>query len=458
MKNRANAVACVGTLASYLIAAPVAAADWSQFRGTAGDGVAADADLPTEWATDRHVVWKVPLPGAGWSQPVDWGDRILVTTAESDELRRPNLNDWGPGEGRPGLLSLLTGNTSGGNPPEANYRWKLLCLDADSGDLVWERVVREGRPTIPIHANNTYASETPITDGERVIAYFGMMGIWCYDLAGNLLWEKDLEVHPTYFDWGTASSPVMFGDLVYIQCDNEEQSFLAALDKQTGHEVWRALRDERSNWATPYVWRNTLRTELVTAGGNHVRSYDPQTGELLWEMAGSGRTATTPVGDKELLYVDSYDRLVGRNGTFAAIRPGASGEIELAAKQGDSEYVAWSTRLIGYRVASPLVYQGCLYLAEQQSGIVRCLDAKTGEEHYRTRLPGVTGVTASPLAAGGNVYWFGQNGHTVVVAAGPELKVVATSDLNEMDWASPAVVGNQLLIRTIDHLYCIGRP
>jgi outer membrane protein assembly factor BamB len=453
MKSRALSCAFICVC---VFAVPMPAEDWSGFRGAGGSGVVTDGSLPTEWTADKNVRWKVRLPGTGWSQPVAWENRIIVTAAVSDAQARPDPNNWGPGAGGPSLLSLFSRGGSGGQPPDAEYRWLLICLDADTGDVLWERVVREGRPTIPIHANNTYASETPLTDGERVIAYFGMLGIWCFDLQGNLLWQRDLEAHPTQFDWGTGSSPVLWGDLVFIQCDNERSSFIAALDKRTGDEVWRNEREERSNWSTPYVWNNTLRTELVTAGGNRIRSYDPATGKVLWEMQGSGRTSVTPIGDEQMVLVDSYDRLTGRSGTLAAIRPGAAGDISLPRQQTTSDHVAWSTRLTGYRVASPLLFQGCVYIAEQQSGILRCLDAKTGREHYRKRVPGAAGFTASPLANDRKVYLLDQNGRTTIIEAGPELKIAATCDLNEMCWASPAAAGGRLLIRTVDHLYCIG--
>ena len=239
-----------------------------------------------------------------------------------------------------------------------SYRWKVLCLDAASGKTLWEKTARDGRPTIPTHRNNTYASETPATDGERVVAYFGMTGVYCYDFAGNLLWTRDLGTHPTMFGWGTGSSPILFGDKVYIQCDNDEASFLVALDKKTGKDVWRVDRDEQTNWSTPYIWKNKNRTELVTAGGSKFRSYDPESGKLLWSMTGSGRTATTPVGNADLLYVDSYDRFSGGIGVFAAIRPGASGDISLGFSDTSNSHVAWSTLIKGFRVASPVICQG----------------------------------------------------------------------------------------------------
>jgi outer membrane protein assembly factor BamB len=435
-----------------LLTTPVMGENWSQFRGANTNGVAVDAKLPVEWAQDKRIIWRARLPGLGWSQPVVWDDQIFVTTAVSDKQPKPDpeIKD----AGFSGLAGFLS---SGGlHPPEVSYRWKVLCIGAAAGRVVWERDAREGRPKMQIHPNNTYASETPVTDGERLIAYFGMTGVYCYDLSGTLNWSKDLGAYPTQFGWGTGSSPILYGDDVYIQCDNDTASFLVALNKFTGEEIWRVERDEKSNWSTPYIWKNKLRTELIAAGGNQMRSYDPKTGALLWEMTGSGRTSITPVGDEELLYIDSYDRPTGGSGIFAAIRPGAAGDISLNANETSNSHVAWSAPLTGYRVASPLLYQGCLYILENQSGIVRCLDAITGEERYRKRLSGTTGFTASPLADSGRVYLVDQNCRTTVVEAGPELRIVATNDLDEMCWSSPAVAGEHLLIRTVDHLYSIG--
>lgn len=430
-------------LAMFLIPAAAQAGDWPQFRGSSGAGLADEAKVPTEWGPDTNVRWKVKLPGVAWSQPVTWGDKIFVTTAVTDNQPRPRRENGGPGWG--------------GEPPNVTYRWLVLCLDGATGKVVWERVAHEGRPTIHIHPNNTYATETPVTDGERLIAYFGMTGIYCYDLSGKLLWKKDLGTFPTQFGWGTASSPVLLGDRVYVQCDNDKVSFLVALDKKTGEEAWRVARDEWSNWATPYVWKNKQRTELVAAGGKKMRSYDPATGKLLWEMAGSGRTATTPVGDEQMLYVDSYDRLMGRDGILAAIRAGASGDISLKKGQTDNASVAWSAKLNYYRMASPLLYAGCLYSLVQHSGMVRCYDAKTGQEHYHQRLPKSVGCVASPWASDGKVYFLDQTGVTVVLQAGPEFKVVATNSLDEMCWASPAVAGEKLLLRGVENLYCIEK-
>jgi outer membrane protein assembly factor BamB len=449
---RVRVMRMVAWMAASFVACPAGAENWNQFRG-AQSGVASGAELPTHWSKDQHVVWKVRLPGVGWSQPVVWDDKILVTTAEATDQPKPDPNNRGPGVS--GFAMLFGGASQ--EPPKATYRWKVICLDVTSGETVWEKLAREGRPTIKIHTNNTYASETPITDGERVIAYFGMAGVYCYDLDGNLVWEKDLGAFPTQFGWGTGSSPVMHDDMVYIQCDNDKASFLAALDKNTGDERWRVDREEKTNWSTPYLWKNKQRSELILAGGGSIRSYDPKTGDVLWSMKGNGRTATTPTGSEELLYVDSYDRLTGNNGIFAAIRPGATGDISLKGHQTTNSHVAWSVRLRGTRIASPILSGGCIYVLGQGSGIAHCFDAHSGREHYRQRLPDAAGFTSSPLAHDGKVYCLDQNGTTTVIEAGSGLNVIATNPLGEMCWASPAVVGHRLLIRTVDHLYCIGQ-
>jgi len=443
-------------MACCLLASPARSDDsWSQFRGPRGDGIATNAAMPVEWSAEQRLKWKVKLPGVGWSQPIVWGDRVFITAAATDNQDKPS-----PEKGGPGLGGFNFGGGSAGgfldlDPPEASYRWQVHCLDARSGEVHWTQTAREGRPTIHIHPNNTYASETPVTDGERVIALFGMTGLYCYDLEGRPLWRKELAAYPTQFGWGTASSPLLWEDRVFVVCDNDQESFLAALDKRTGMELWRVARDEKSNWSTPYLWKNQLRSELVIAGGGMMRSYDPASGEPLWEMKGQGRASSTPVGDDTLLYVDSADRLTGIRGRVHAIKAGAKGDISVARKENSNEFVAWSANLSASRLASPLLLENRLYVLEQ-SAIIHCFDAATGEELERQRLPGANGFVASPLAAGGRIYCLDQSGKTLVLRPGEKLQVLAANQLNEMCWSSPAVAGHRLLIRGVEHLYCIG--
>jgi len=420
-------------------------------------------------------------PGGGFGRPgfggrppegdeAPRGDRPERSGGNFDGDRdRPPQGDGAPrGEGRPGGSRGGPGGGFGGGPgggrggfgrgaapPDAVYQWKVVCLDAKTGKLEWEELAHEGKPTIAIHRTNTYASETPITDGERLYAYFGMTGLYCYDLQGKKLWSKDLGSYPMMAGWGTGSSPVLEGDRLFVQCDNEEASFVVALDKKTGEELWRKKRDERSNWATPYVWKNKIRTELVTGGGT-MRSYDPATGELLWELGGmQGRCSATPVGDDELLYFGTGGGMGGA-GPLVAIRAGANGDITLGSGEKSSDSVAWMVSRGGPPMASPLLYDGNLYVLDQRGGIIACYDAATGKQHYKERLPGAKGFTSSPWAAEGKVFCLDEDGQTFVLAAGPELKVLATNKLDDMFWSSVSVAGNKLLLRGLDRLYCIG--
>ncbi len=439
MKNRA------GLLLACALALCIAAtaADWNRFRGPEGNSVVTGVKLPAEWAEDSHVVWKVRIPGRGWSQPVAAGDRVFVTTAVTENEEGPRRSDSGvPRDTR--------------NSAKDHYRWRVVCLSASTGEMLWEDTPYEGKPTRRKHRGNTYASETPVTDNEHVFVYFGDRGMVCYDHAGKRQWEKKLGGFPTQASWGTASSPVTVGDLVLLQCDNQRESFLIALDKKTGSEKWRVPRAEKTNWSTPYLWKSAKREELVLAGGGKMRSYEPGTGRLLWEMAGSGRTAVSPVGDAEMLFVDSVDDFQGSPGLFVAIRPGASGDISLQGEQTTGEFVAWSTVFRSYRNASPLLYKGCLYMLDQSRGTVRCFGAETGRLHYQERVPGCSGFMASPWANDGKVFLLDDTGLTAVLEAGPEFKLIRTNRLSDgVVWSSPAIVGDSLLIRGMEHVYCI---
>jgi outer membrane protein assembly factor BamB len=429
--------------------------DWPQFRGPQGNGIAAERGAPTRWTPDTNIAWKTKLPGIGWSQPVVSGGKIFLTTAEADTQPRPNPEDYSPGVRGVGLLSSFLNVEL--PPPNVTYRWKVICLDAASGSVLWEQLAYEGKPTVRIHPNNSYATETPVTDGERLIAYFGMTGVFCYDFSGKLLWKSELGAYPMQMGWGSGSSPAIHDGRVFIQCDNDKASFLVALDAQTGQEIWRAKRDERSNWSSPYVWKNKSRVELVTGGGTKARSYEPATGKVLWELDASGRTSVTPVGDEDLVYLNSADRLTGQRGVLDAVRAGASGALMPPEEGKPSESVAWSIELTGHRVASPLLLDGCLYLLEQQNGILRCFDAKSGKEHYRQRVPGATGFTASPWAADGKLYCLDQKGQTFVIELGPQFKLLATNKVDdEMFWSTPAISGRKLLVRGLNYLFCVG--
>ena len=424
---------------------------WGGFRGPHGQGVAHGVALPTVWNADQNVFWKVKLPGIGWSQPVVWGNRIFVTTAVADDQGKPRLGESGSGFSFFSREGFARAFGSGGAPPDIHCRWQVLCLDGSDGSIIWEKLAKQGRPPVPIHRSNSYASETPVTDGERLYVYLGMTGLLCYDLAGELLWSHEIDAFPMQYGWGTGSSPVLVGERLILACDNEKKSFLLAVDKRTGKEIWRVDRDEDSNWSTPFLWQNRVRDELVVAGGTKVRSYQLADGQILWERIATGRTATTPVGNADLVYVGSVTRSQGGSGELVAVRAGAKGELA----DGDPS-IAWVARSAAPELASPLLYEGYLYVCHQHGGIVSCFDAQTGKRQYRKRLQGASGFTSSPLANQGRIFFPDEKGSTHVVAAGPELEVLHTNLLDEMMWSSPAVIGERLLLRGVDHLFCIG--
>jgi outer membrane protein assembly factor BamB len=352
------------------------------------------------------------------------------------------------------------GPMGGGKPPDTVYKWEVYCLSAADGKVLWYRTAAERRPALGINPANTYASETPVTDGERVFAYFGGTGVFCYDFAGKLVWKKDLGAYRTMFGHGSASSPVLDAGRLFIQCDNEEKSFLVALDARTGQELWRVGRPERTSWATPLVWKNRLRTEVVCLSSPRVRSYDPATAKQLWELAGfSGQPKASPVGSPDLLYVGIEGGFGGFGGgggrPLFGVKAGASGDITLKSGARSGDGVAWLQPQAGPSKASPLLYQGYLYVVGDRGDLVNCFDARTGKQVYKERLQGATGFTASPWASGGKVFFLDDGGTTYVIQAGPQFKMLATSPIDETCWATPAAAHGALYLRGVEYLYCI---
>jgi outer membrane protein assembly factor BamB len=463
-------------LSLCFLSAGVRGDDWSQFRGPGGTGVTGEKQLPLEWGADKNVQWKAKLAGYGWSSPVVWGDKVFVTSSGSDKEGRPQGGGpggpGGPGRGGPG------GRGGRGGAPNIDYRWEVYCLDRATGKVLWKQLALEGKPRIAKQAANTYASETPVADGERVYAYFGMHGLFCYDLDGKLVWKKDLGAYQTMMGQGTASSPVLDGERLFVLVDNEEKSFLVALDRKTGEELWRVSRSERTNHSSPIIWKNKQRTELVTNGGQKARSYDPATGKLLWELSlGGMQCHASPVGDEERLYVGisggpgggfggpgrggrggpggGRGGMGGGGGMLFAVKAGAEGDITPKQGEATSDGIAWSQPRAAPSAASPLVYQGYVYIIEQNSR-VSCYEARTGQPAYqRQLLPGARSFWASPWAYEGKVFCLDDGGTTFVLPAGPEFKVLGKNTLDDQFWASPAVAGGSLILRGVENVYCI---
>lgn len=415
--------------------------NWPMFRGPHADGMAPNGKLPETWSETKNVVWKTPIPGMGWSSPIVWGKKVFLTSAVSE------------GQEKQPAKGLYMGSS----PKNANvHHWKVYCLDLDSGRVLWENEVHKGVPDQTRHIKNTFASETPATDGERVYVYFGNIGVWCFDMDGKPLWEKKLGSFPTQFGWGTGASPVVYKDKLFIVNDNEKSSFIVALNKLTGDELWKIERKEKSNWATPYVWENSARTEVVTAGSGRVRSYDLD-GNLLWEFKGmSGITIPTPMAKDGLLYITS-GYVMDRNRPVYAIRPGAKGDITLKEGEEKNEYIAWKQPQGAAYHPSPLVVDNRVYVLLDQ-GFICCFDAKTGAAVYpKQRIHSTASqFTASPWYSNGKIFCLSEEGNTYVIQAGPEFKLLGQNKLNdEMCMATPALLSDRLLIRTQGHLFCL---
>jgi len=423
------------------VAAFAADAPWPQFRGPGSNGVAEERGLPERWSETENVVWKTAVPGAGWSSPVVAGGRIFLTSViASGEQEAPKKG-------------LYFGGNRG--KPSDEHRWMVYAYDFETGKLGWERQVHRAVPEAARHLKNTYASETPVTDGERIYTYFGGAGLFCFDLNGKPLWEKRWPVRETRYGWGTSASPVLHEGRVYVVNDNDVESYLVALDKRTGREIWRVAREEKSNWSTPFAWTHGGKTGLVTTGTGRVRSYDLD-GKVLWEFGGmSSIVIPTPFARHGLLYIASGYVGDPMRPAFA-VKPGARGDISLKAGETSNAFIAWHIPQGGPYNPSPLVY-GDIYYTLYDRGLFTAHDAKTGAEVYgKQRIDeAVTAFTASPWAYGGKVFAASEDGDTYVIQAGREFRVIGKNSLGEMIMATPAMAGRSLIVRTAGHLYRI---
>jgi outer membrane protein assembly factor BamB len=440
-------VSCLLSATLLVLLAPASAQaqqDWLRFRGPDARGVADNANLPGSWTSEENVSWSVTTRGLGWSSPIVVGDKIIYTTV---------INEGQTASPRKGLY--FGGNQAAG--PKSVHHWTVVCRSLSNGEVLWEKEVHKGLPPHPVHIKNTYASETPVSDGRLVYIYFGNQGLYCFDLNGKQIWSKERLAYKTRYGWGTAASPVLHGDSLFVIDDNEEQSTLTAYDKNDGQQKWQIEREEKSNWATPFVWENDVRTELVVPGTGRTRGYDLD-GKQLYELEGaSSITIATPYSAHGLLYVSSGYVLDGRRPVFA-IRPGSSGNISLQGDATSNNYIEWSQPLAAPYNPTTIVYKDLLYVLYDR-GFFACYDAKTGAEVYgKQRLPKGRAFTSSPWASQDKIYCLNEDGVTFVIKAGRTFELLATNSLKEEDMcmATPAIVGNQLIIRSSSNIYCIG--
>ena len=426
------------------IASQVTEADdrWPQFRGPGSRGISDDSGLPTSWSTTENVAWATDIPGLGWSSPIVWDGTVYLTTVVSTA----------PVEEPEG--GLYRGSETW-LPSQAEHRYLVYAIDVETGSVKWEREVHRAPPERGYHMKNTLASATPVTDGQSVYVYFGNVGVFSLDTSGMVQWSHDIDASDTRLGWGTATSPVLYRDRLYIVNDNDDQSYLFAVSTETGAEVWRTDRDEATNWSTPYIWENEQRTEIVTTGTDKVRSYDLE-GNLLWELTGmSSITVPTPFAEFGLLFISS-GYLGDQARPVFAIRPGANGDISLDAGDMSNEFIVWSQRQAAPYNPSPIVY-GDYYYTLLDRGFFTCHDARTGEEVYdRERIAVGAAFTASPWAYDGKIFALSEDGDTYVIQAGPNFEVIGQNSLNEFSMATPAIAHGSLFIRTASKLYRIA--
>lgn len=422
---------------------------WPSFRGINASGTADRQNLPERWngKTGENILWRIPIPGLAHSSPVVWGERIFVTSAVSS---KPNASF------RPGLYG--DGDAS---DDRSRQKWMIYAIDKHTGKMLWERVAHEGEPLEKRHIKSTYASATPATDGRIVVAWFGSQGVHAYDVKGRFLWKVDIgridlgayDI-PTY-EWGPASSPIIWNNLVILQCDTQADSFLLALNADTGETVWKTEREEIPSWGTPTVATTPAGPELVTNASNFIRGYDPRTGKELWRIGGSSKiTAPTPIFGGDVFVVASGR---GPERPIFVVRPGAKGDLTLPAGATSSEAVVWSRTGRGSYMPTPLIYNGVLYVLAN-NGVFDAYELNTGKEVYRERLADIgSGFSASPIAADDKIYLSSEDGEILVISAGSTFKHIVTNSMGELLMATPALSEGVMYVRSSASLFAIGR-
>ena len=444
MKSIVTLTICIFALAAIVAIASQPEGfeeNWHHWRGPHATGAASvAANPPTTWSETENIRWKVSIPGTGHAAPIIWEDKIFIQTAIKGEVVQedddnPFSGFFQQGRGRGGSTEM--------------YKFDLIALDRSNGEILWQKTLRELVPHEGTHQDASFASNSPVTDGEFIYAYFGSRGLYCVDVMGNVKWEKDIGMMYKRNTFGEGSCPVLYDNTIVIQQDHEGDSFITALDKRTGDTLWKTDRNERTTWSSPIIVESDGKPQVITTGTNRVRSYDLTTGELVWE--GDGLTANSipsPVAANGYAYL------------MSGFRGSAFRGIQLAAATGDisgSDAIVWQYNRDTPYVPSPLLYKGVIYFLKSNNGILTAFNVETGAAYYGPqRLQGVSGVYASIVGASDRVYIAGRNGVVNVIQHGPEFKVLAENKLDDSFNASPAIVGSELYLRGTHHLYCIA--
>jgi outer membrane protein assembly factor BamB len=438
-------IATVLLLATQHAATAPADGNWPYWRGPAADGMAV-GDAPVTWSSTENVAWKTEIPGLGHSSPVVWGDHIFLTTAISTGGAPASTAPPPPAAG-----GRSRGGPGGGGGPQVEHKFDVLALDRKTGKILWQRTAKTAVPHEGGHNQyGSFASNSPVTDGQHVYAFFGSRGMYCYDFKGTLVWERDFGVQLRMkMQFGEGMAPVLAGDRLILVFDHEGESFVVAIDKKTGKDIWRVNRDERTNWAAPLVLTFKGRTQVVVAGSNKVRSYDLETGKVIWECAGLGaNTIPQPVVQDDLVFV-----MTGyRDPMLMAIRLGREGDLT------GTDAVVWTQTRGNSYTPSPVLFDNKFY-ALTDTGMISCYNAKTGEPYYhQTRLPKTYSFKSSPVGANGKLYLASENEDVIVVAMGEKFEVLATNTMTDQVFiATPAIAGGEIFLRSKTTLFCIRK-
>jgi outer membrane protein assembly factor BamB len=401
---------------------------WPQWRGPLATGAAPYADPPLTWSETKHIKWKLAIPGEGDATPIIWGDRVFVLSAVSvDDASQANKEKASNG----------------------TFRFTVFCVDRGSGKILWQKVAREASPHEGHQDNNTFASGSPVTDGNFVWAFFGSRGLYCYDYEGNLKWQKDFGLMKTKLGFGEGASPALSGDILVIYWDHEGDDFIAAFDKTTGKELWRQPRDEGTGWSTPLIVDFNGQKQVVVNATGKVRSYDLATGKELWSCGGQTVNAIpSPVAQGDMVYLTSGFR----GNALQAIHLGRTGDLT------GTDAIAWSQNKSTPYMPSPLLTDNFLYLVSGNENMLSCFDAKTGVPYFeRERLESIRGIYASPVSARDRIYVLGREGLCLVLKKGPKPEILAANKLEDSrSDSSIALVDKQLFLRAAHTLYCIS--
>lgn len=436
-----------------------AAKYWPTWRGPDMTGASHTANPPVEWSESKNIKWKIMIPGAGHASPIVWKDRVYVLTAVKKEAASQALAPERIGGGdafasmQPQDGRRPRGGRRGGRgrreAPTDTYDFVVIAINRADGGIAWRKTVTESVPHEAGHPDSTQASNSPVTDGEHIYAHFGSRGLYCLDMEGNVKWSAEFGKMQTRNGFGEGSSPALHGDTIVVNWDHEGDSFIVALDKRTGKEKWRKPRDEPTSWATPLIVESKGKAQVVVNGTNFIRSYDLESGDVIWKCSGMTTNAIpSPVAaDGTVIVMTGF-----RGAALVAIKyDGAKGDIT------GTDRVVWNHDKETPYVPSPLLYDQFLYFTKNTKGLLTCFNAKTGKEAYtQQRLDGIDGLYGSPVGAKGRVYIAGRDGTTLVIRNSGKYEVLATNDLDDEFDASPALAGDEIYLRGKKSLYCIA--